>query len=84
MKPFRYISEIEIDNMGSRGIRVRGRQGGADFDMRIPISGEVQSLLSYFEEGLVRFLEDQKSARSPGETSRRGEEQLELSGVLNS
>ena len=81
MKPFRYISEIEIDNMGNRGIRVRGRQGGADFEMVLPIHGEVQDLLTHFEAELVRLLEGQRSEQIvPGE---KRAEQLELSGLVN-
>lgn len=82
MKPFRFISEIEIDNMGNRGIRVRGRQGGADFEMVLPIHGEVQDLLTHFEAELVRLLEGKRSGESlvPGE---KRAEQLELSGLTN-
>ncbi|MBL8993506.1 MAG: hypothetical protein JNM63_09215 [Spirochaetia bacterium] len=82
MKPFRYISEIEIDNMGNRGIRVRGRQGGADFEMVLPIHGEVQDLLTHFESELVRLLEGQRSEQDPVPGMKRAE-QLELSGLLN-
>lgn len=60
MRGPRFINEIQIDNLGNRGIHILGRQGGVPVDWHLSIAGDVQEELSRFEENLMRLLDERR------------------------